>query len=247
MLLARMGTGVAVGAVALISTEAFAKACDTNHPCRTQIVPPRNRQRLLRAQPPYKRSQDQWRKRTKGSKTKHKTRLKSRSLRAQRTYDTPGNRRDLALTIWGEARGYGTNGMRAVGHVIMNRVKADKKRFGFGIHGVCYKRKQFSCHNKNDPNKLHMTKLPTMDENNPDWIAFMKADKIAGEILAGISKDMTGGATFYFAESMRPYPYWINDMTIIGVMFGHMFCKEKTRKQRKRQRKAVHPINKRHR
>lgn len=30
----------------------------------------------------------------------------------------------MARTMWGEARGEGATGMRAVGHVIMNRVKA---------------------------------------------------------------------------------------------------------------------------
>lgn len=160
-------------------------------------------------------------------------------MRAYGTLDTPGNRRAMALTMWGEARGYGILGMRCIGHVIMNRVKLEQKRFGKGIHGVCYKRKQFSCHNPGDPNHQAMLKLPLMNPSNPDWLAFVEADKLAGKIIAGLDPDNTVGATFYFAEWCKPY--WIDDMTIVGVMFGHIFCKEKKRVQRRRKiKKARH-------
>lgn len=150
---------------------------------------------------------------------------KAKSLRAISTLNTPGNRHDLALTMWGEARGYGELGMRCIGHVIMNRVAAEHKAFGHGVHGVCRKHKQFSCWNSGDPNRERMFKLPTMDDTNPDWIAFMKADELAGRILAGVDKDNTGGATYYVAEGW--HMYWRDDMIPVGVMFGHEFFKPK--------------------
>lgn len=89
-----------------------------------------------------------------------------------------------------------------------------------------------------------MTKLPTMDENNPDWIAFMKADKLAGEILIGILPDITGGATHYIADGT--HTYWRGDMTVIGIMYGHVFFKEKPRRLRKKNRKAKKIAHKHH-
>jgi spore germination cell wall hydrolase CwlJ-like protein len=234
-LLRHLGSGAAIMGAGMISSKAFAADCSDASHCRTQSIPPRNRRGpILRVQPPYRHTERKWEKRTRHSKGK--TRLKARSLRAQRTFDTPGNRRDLALTMWGEARGYGTLGMRAVGHVVMNRLQMQKRRFGLTVGEVCHKRKQFSCWNRNDPNKARMEKLPEMNENNPDWIAFMKADKLASEILAGIDPDNTGGATFYVASYM--VPYWRDDMLIVGEMFGHIFFKEKPRRLRKKHRKA---------
>ena len=151
----------------------------------------------------------------------------ARSMRAQQTLDTPGNRQYLALTIWGEARGYGEIGMISVGNVIMNRVKADKSRYGRGIKGVCHKRKQFSCWNEGDPNRARMEDLPAMDDKNPDWIAWVIADRVAAKLLVGAIKDNTFGATYYCTENLRPY--WQDDMTLVGVMFGHKFFIPKKR------------------
>ncbi len=51
----------------------------------------------------------------------------------------------LARTIWGEARGEGLKGQRAVAHVIMNRVRDG--RWPPAIIGVCRQPMQFSCWN----------------------------------------------------------------------------------------------------
>lgn len=146
-------------------------------------------------------------------------------LRAVRVLDTPGNRRTLALTMWGEARGYGEQGMRCVGHVILNRAKVGKDRFGHTVQQVCLKHKQFSCWNKKDPNKKAMACLGDLDHDHPDWQAWIAAVKLAGKLLMGIDPDNTGGATFYVAEGITPY--WRNDMILIGVMYGHEFFKER--------------------
>jgi spore germination cell wall hydrolase CwlJ-like protein len=224
--LRQFGFGAVAVGVGMLPARAFAVNSDHH---REQAIPPRDHKSpTLRAQPPYKRTEAHFEQRRSKSKHKHHPKLKARSLRAQATLDTPGNRRDLALTMWGEARGYGTLGMRCIGHVIMNRVRADMKMFGGDtIHGVCHsggkKYHQFSCWNEWDDNFKTMAKLPDMKETNPDWVAFLKADKLAGQILAGIDKDNTAGATYYCASYM--IPWWAADMKIVGVMFGHTFYK----------------------
>ena len=71
----------------------------------------------------------------------------------------------LARTIWGEARGEGLEGMRAVANVILNRVKIAELKNGFwwgsNIIQVCQKPYQFSCWNRSDPN---FKKLQAVDE-----------------------------------------------------------------------------------
>lgn len=147
------------------------------------------------------------------------------NLRAVHTLNTPGPRQTFALTIWGEARGYGELGMRSVGHVILNRVKAGQKALGDSVIGVCRKRKQFSCWNSGDPNRARMKELAHLDSENPDWQAWVTADKLAAKMLAGLDQDNTCGSTYYCASYMQPY--WHDDMIVTGVMFGHTFYKPK--------------------
>lgn len=54
------------------------------------------------------------------------------------------DREALALTIMGEARGEGREGIRAVGCVVRNRL-ARPHRFGKTWRDVCLRRRQFSC------------------------------------------------------------------------------------------------------
>jgi spore germination cell wall hydrolase CwlJ-like protein len=125
--------------------------------------------------------------------------------------------------MWGEARGYGEQGMLAIGCVILNRVKWDHHATGHGIHGVCHKHKQFSCWNPGDNNYQKMLDLAKLDDHSPDWQAWVLANQIAGKLLAGAYKDITGGATHYHTETM--VAYWVGDMIPTGVMFGHIFYK----------------------
>ena len=73
----------------------------------------------------------------------------------------------LARTIWGEARGEGVEGMKAVANVVLNRVKISKDRGGFwwgnDITSVCKKPFQFSCWNKSDPNFKKLQIVDTKD------------------------------------------------------------------------------------
>ncbi|MBX9746059.1 MAG: cell wall hydrolase, partial [Hyphomonadaceae bacterium] len=56
----------------------------------------------------------------------------------------------LAATAWGEARSEGEHGMRAVAHVMVNRIGP---RFGENLATVILSPRQFSVWNRNDPNR----------------------------------------------------------------------------------------------
>jgi len=66
----------------------------------------------------------------------------------------PFDREILARTLWGEARGEGIDGMRAVAHVILNRV-ADARWPGT-VAEVCLQPSQFSAWLERDANRRKM-------------------------------------------------------------------------------------------
>ncbi len=103
----------------------------------------------------------------------------------------------LARTIWGEARGEGSEGMQAVANVIMNRY-AQRPRYGSTVRGVCQRPYQFSCWNAGDPNRL---KVQSVNADDPQ---FKTALEIAAIALSGTLADITGGANHYHADSVSP-------------------------------------------
>lgn len=121
----------------------------------------------------------------------------------------------LALTMYGEARGEGAQGMEAVGHVIMNRVKQGGW-YGASVKDVVLKPLQFSCWNSGDPNRAVMLTA------TPDKLA--TANAIAGQLLAGQLEDITGGATNYHADYISPS--WAKKMTKTVKIGRHIFYKE---------------------
>ena len=126
----------------------------------------------------------------------------------------------LALTIWGEARNHGTEGMRAVGHVIMNRVNAPRN-FGKTIRDVVWRRKAFSCWNPGDPNRQAMKEIGQLNKGSPDYRRWVQAKKIAAEILSRRSHDPTNGALFYHTKSIRPE--WSKGVKPVSVVADHVF------------------------
>jgi hypothetical protein len=107
----------------------------------------------------------------------------------------------LAATVWGEARSEGEGGMRAVAHVMRNRIGP---RFGEDISTVILSPKQFSVWNRNDPNRRIVQNLardPSSIATDPEWLV---ADRVAREVLSGQSVDPTGGALFYHTRGVRP-------------------------------------------
>lgn len=130
----------------------------------------------------------------------------------------------MALTMWGEARRHGQQGMRAIGHVILNRARANRPMFGNGIVGVALKRKQFSCWNKGDPNRQAMQNIASLPEGSPDHRRWEEAKKIAREIITGQSHDPTGGALFY--HTLDVDPAWAQGIEPIKMVADHVFYRD---------------------
>ena len=125
----------------------------------------------------------------------------------------------MALTMWGEARGQGEEGMRAVGHVIRNRWMA--KRHGAHVTDTVSAAWQFSCWNEGDPNRaamLNIEALPKLGEEYRQWLA---AKRVAGEILSGRSADPTGGALFYHSNAVQPA--WSREVAPVTRIGTHLF------------------------
>lgn len=92
----------------------------------------------------------------------------------------------LALTAWREARGEGREGMRAVLHVIRNRVN---KGWGDWDH-VVTKKWQFS--SLTAPGDSQLVRWP----DSPDE-KFALAMQLADAVYDGTDPDITGGAVYY--------------------------------------------------
>mgnify|MGYP001002254112 CR=1 FL=1 len=132
----------------------------------------------------------------------------------------------VGLTMFGEARGDSrVDGSSleervAVGCVIRNRLKTPG-RFGDSYQTVCLKRKQFSCWNENDPNSAL---LWTHARN---IAAALKVDDpllqetlfLANGIVSNILRDITNGATSYYAPRSMVPPGRVPDWAI-----GHEPC-----------------------
>lgn len=118
-----------------------------------------------------------------------------------------------ARTVWMEARGQGDEGMRAVAHVIVNRL--DTERWGVTFALVCLAPFQFSCWNTADPNRKAMAAL---DDDDP---ALQKCRDFIEAALDG-EDDPTKGSTHYYATSITP-PAWVHGATFQVQIGRHVF------------------------
>jgi spore germination cell wall hydrolase CwlJ-like protein len=94
----------------------------------------------------------------------------------------------VALTLWREARGEGTAGLTAVACVIRNRVK---KNHSTPFAEVTKKWAFSSMTAPGDPN---LVLYPA--DTDPQW---QQAQLITGNVLDGLTADITGGSTLYYA------------------------------------------------
>lgn len=120
----------------------------------------------------------------------------------------------LARTLWGEARGEGRDGMRAVAGTILNRA-ARPGWWGRSVAEICLKPRQFSCWLESDPNRVKLLAVDGRDRQ------FASALSIAVDALAGILPDYTFGATHYHARDCTPA--WVNGRTPCAVIGRHAF------------------------
>lgn len=127
----------------------------------------------------------------------------------------------LARTLWGEARGEGPIGMRAVAHVVNNRVALAHTHGGAWLWGndfitVCRKPYQFSCWNLGDPSRA---KLIVIDARNRE---FRTARTLASAVINKTDRDdPTFGATHYHRFDISPK--WAHNLTPTTKIGAHIF------------------------
>ena len=116
--------------------------------------------------------------------------------------------RDLLIrTVLGEAANQGLEGMAAVAHVVLNRLKSGK--YGQSIPDVLFAPKQFEPWNTR---RNELLSIPS------DSKAYQNAAAVIDNVQAGNAPDPTGGAT-HFANvdivkqrNNQSGMRWINDM-----------------------------------
>jgi len=119
----------------------------------------------------------------------------------------------VSRTAYGEARGEGDEGIRAVLHVMRNRkLLGDDTSYS----EVALKPRQFSAWNQGDPNRELIQSLG--EEELAD------TRDIAEEVLSGESEDPTGGATHYHAKEVSPK--WASEMRPTATIGRHRFYRE---------------------
>lgn len=111
----------------------------------------------------------------------------------------------LARNIYFEARGEGLNGMRAVGHVTINRV--NHRAFRNTVCGVVYQRGQFSWTSGN-----------YRVRENQSW---QRSLDIAENIYTGEDTDITNGAVYFHNRSV--FPSWAARFTRTAIIGNHYF------------------------
>lgn len=111
---------------------------------------------------------------------------------------TPGDLDILARTVWGEARGTGYHGMKAVAHVMINRWRATTGQFARDdtIATACLRHLQFSAWTEGDPNFEKMQSVTLADKTFRDCI------RAALEALD--EYDFTFGSRHYHTKTVDP-------------------------------------------
>lgn len=119
----------------------------------------------------------------------------------------------LARTIYGEARGESLLGKKAVACCIMNRYKAKKWFSGKTISETCQKPWQFSCWNKNDPNRRII--------ETASLVELAECLDIAERVIVGDIKDFICGACHYHTKNTKPS--WAVGKTPDFTIGNHLF------------------------
>lgn len=137
----------------------------------------------------------------------------------------------FALTLWAEARSQTDDGIRAVAHVIRNRVLSPRMRklFGRGWKGVCLQPWQFSCWN-DDPNDHNHTLLMDVvrQVKRPEFRAvgnLARCYGIARETMRDDVPDEVHGADHYLTAWLLKHkpPRWAADQAPVCTVGDHVF------------------------
>jgi len=144
----------------------------------------------------------------------------------------------LATNVYHESRGEPEQGQYAVAHTTMNRVK--DRRYPSNICDVvkshrgtipgsrlpAINRCQFSwyCDGKSDVIRLSNSKQII----DPNYDAFVSSSIVAITVLLNRSKDVTGGATHYFNDTIAD-PIWAQYYTHTTRIGQHVFYRREPR------------------
>ena len=130
----------------------------------------------------------------------------------------------LARTIYGEARGeytkpnVGLKALSAVGYVVLNRY-LEKTWYGSTIEDVCLKPFQFSCWNKQDPNREIILNVQKGD------VLFDICAHVAHSVLFQELADPTYGANHYYSVTLKSSPAWARGRLALTQIGLHKFFK----------------------
>ena len=123
--------------------------------------------------------------------------------------------RIAAATMYGEARGEPPEGQAAVAWVIRNRAE-NPRWWGHDVASVCLKPFQFSCWNRNDPNRPKLLAVST-----DALIPFIRIFK---EVQAADpATDPTGGADSYIVTTLKDRTWWARELQPTVVIGHHSF------------------------
>lgn len=120
----------------------------------------------------------------------------------------PGDRQQilcLALGVYHEARGEQVDGQRAVGHVILNRVKQS----GRTICDTVYARGQFA---------------PTLNKTPAEIDAWKAVQQQAVTLRTNPGSDNTNGATMFY-NFKQAHPNWATDGVVTAQYGNHLFIR----------------------
>jgi spore germination cell wall hydrolase CwlJ-like protein len=118
--------------------------------------------------------------------------------------------RVLALNMYHEARGEGTDAMQMVGEVTLNRVQHDA--FPDNTCDVVYQRKQFSW--------THMKRDHTPYEKE----VWEEALELAENLLNGEIEYFDNGATHFLnPDKVKAIPRWAREFKKVGRIGNHNF------------------------
>lgn len=137
-------------------------------------------------------------------------------------HNVPFRKRDeltlLATLVAGEARGETEIGQVATAWVARNRViSREKKWFGDWWQGVILKPYQFSCFNRNDPNR-HRLLDPYRYFGGHVWTACYRS---AAAVYFDFREDPTFGADHY--HTVRVNPSWADASKVTTQIGAHIF------------------------
>lgn len=104
--------------------------------------------------------------------------------------------------------------MQSVMNVLVNRAQVR----GTDVFTEATRKLQFS--SLTDPGDPQLIEYP--HEGDPDWTVALT---IAYQAKTGSLEDITGGATSYYALSMKEPPYWVASMTKTVDIEGQRFFK----------------------